>query len=40
MGKHVKKPTKHSINWAELIIGALVDLVVGIILILLSRIFK
>ena len=40
MSSKKKKSAKYSINFAELIIGAIVDLVVGTILIILSKILE
>ena len=32
-----KKPTKHSIDWRQTLVGALVDLIVGTVLILIAK---
>lgn len=33
-----KKKNKKSINWHELLVGALIDLVVGLLLMIISKI--
>lgn len=35
-----RKSTKAHINWTELIVSAIVDLIVGIILVIVSELFK
>lgn len=43
MGKRkwaTKKPTKNSIDWLQVIVGALVDLVVGTLLLLIGKIIE
>lgn len=40
MGKRkraTKKPTKHSLDWRQTLVGALVDLIVGTVLILIAK---
>ena len=32
-----KKPTKHSLDWRQTLVGALVDLIVGTVLILIAK---
>ena len=32
-----KKPTKHSIEWQQTLVGALVDLMVGVALLLIAK---
>lgn len=32
-----KKPTKHSIDWRQTLVGALVDLIVGAVLLLIAK---
>lgn len=38
MGINKKKPTKSSVNWLDTLIGALVDLIVGVLLLVISKI--
>lgn len=40
MGKHKKKKNKKSINWTDIGISAVIDLIVGIILILIDHLIK
>lgn len=35
-----KKPTKSSIDWLQTLIGALVDLIVGVLLIIISKLIE
>lgn len=35
-----KKPTKSSIDWRQTLIGALVDLIVGVLLIIISKLIE
>lgn len=35
-----KKPTKNSIDWRQTLIGALVDLIVGVLLIIISKLIE
>lgn len=37
MSQRKKKPTKNSIDWRQTLIGALVDLIVGVLLIIISK---
>ena len=32
-----KKPTKHSIEWQQTLVGALVDFIVGVALLLIAK---
>lgn len=38
--KPTKKPTKNSINWRQTLVGALVDLIVGTVLILIAKMME
>lgn len=40
MSRHNKKPTKNSVNWSETLIGALVDLVVGVLLLMIAKLIE
>lgn len=35
-----KKPTKHSIDWRQTLVGALVDLIVGTTLLLIAKLLE
>ena len=35
--RSTKKPTKHSIDWRQTLLGAMVDLIVGTLLILIAK---
>lgn len=38
--KKQKKSTKHSFDWRQTLVGALVDLIVGILLILIGKMLE
>ncbi len=38
--KAAKKPTQNSINWRQTLVGALVDLIVGTLLLLIARLLE
>lgn len=38
--REAKKPTKSSIDWSTTLIGAMVDLIVGTVLILIAKLFE
>lgn len=40
MSENKKKPTKTRIDWRQTLIGALVDLIVGAILVLLAKLLE
>lgn len=40
MGRRNKKPTKNSIDWLTTLIGALVDLIVGVLLLMISKLIE
>lgn len=40
MGTGKRKPTKSSIDWRQTLMGALVDLIVGVLLILISKLIE
>lgn len=40
MGKKKRKSTKPRINWLEIMITGLVDLVIGVLLLLLERLLE
>lgn len=35
-----KKPTKNSIDWRQTLVGALVDLIVGTLLLLIAKLIE
>lgn len=35
-----KKPTKHSVDWLQTLIGAMVDLIVGVLLLLITKLIE
>lgn len=38
--RETKKPTKSSTDWRQTLIGAMVDLIVGTVLILIAKLFE
>lgn len=38
--REMKKPTKNPIDWPQTLVGALVDLIVGTVLILIAKLFE
>lgn len=40
MSAKKKKPTKRSIDWLQTLVGALVDLIVGTLLLLIANIME
>lgn len=38
--REMKKPTKSPVDWRQTLVGAMVDLIIGTVLILIAKLFE